>query len=747
MTASTNPAPDASPGNAASAAMIAPSDGETEFSRAVWRLRGDIRAYPRRKRAANGKMATVFVIEDPLQGKFYELGRAEYLFASRLDGRRTVQQTLATIEQAERLSLQQAQHVIQWLLSTQLLKQSGGAHGERLHEMERSLKRREAWQRYNPLTARLPLSHPDRWMARLARQHRWMVSRLFAVVVVLIATAALFQLAGQGSRLQSAARGVMSPQRWLWIALCWLVLKVVHEFAHGIVCRIYGGAVREAGIMLLYFFPVAYVDVTSSWRFRSKWQRIHVAAAGMQVELLIAAVAALVWSATTAGVLNDACFYVMVAASVTTVLFNANPLMRFDGYYILSDLLGVPNLYGRSQQHVAAAAKQLLFGIGASRPASRPSQGSQESPALEARSAPGPRWLLSLYGVAVVLWRVIVVAGIVLMLSQLFYGAGLVLACFVAASSLLVPLGRLLRYLQCSPEVDGAARRRFAMTAFAMVALIVPFLLLPLSPRPVAPGVIEFSSLSTVRAKADGFATEVLVEDGQWVERGQPLLMLVNLQLMSELEQHRREVTSAEIEARKHQQAGDEASRQAALQRLQSHRERLLEVEGQVSSQSVTAPIAGRVMARGLSHLVGQFFEEGDELLTIGDEAAKELRISMDQRQMEGWQQAEVRPNIRTRIPGVGVFRGTIETVEPLASTRPLHVSLCANAGGPLPVKLDGEKPRLIEPRFTAVIPLPRELAKQLHAGRRVTAVVELPRHSLWSYLRQQVQQWIKSRV
>ena len=123
------------------------------------------------------------------------------------------------------------------------------------------------------------------------------------------------------------------------------------------------GTVRETGIMFILFAPLAYVDVTSSWRFRSQWHRIHVAAAGMYVELAIAGIAAIVWSNTEGGWLSSMCFNTIVMASITTVMFNANPLMKFDGYYILSDALGMPNLYVNGQQYVSYWARRYLLGV------------------------------------------------------------------------------------------------------------------------------------------------------------------------------------------------------------------------------------------------------------------------------------------------------------------------------------------------------------------------------------------------
>ncbi len=196
--------------------------------------------------------------------------------------------------------------------------------------------------------------------------------------------------------------------------------------AHGLACARYGGRVRQAGVILVLFVPMAYVDVTSSWRFSSTWQRIVVATAGMYVELMVAAVAALIWSVSSPGAVSDLCFNVLFMAAVSTLLFNANPLMRFDGYYMLSDLVGLPNLASLGRTAVTDLARHGLLGV--------PSRGLP----LTARA----HFFVTAYGLAAWCWSLLVAAGLIMGAALLFHGAGIVLA---AAGVVLwwgLPLGR-----------------------------------------------------------------------------------------------------------------------------------------------------------------------------------------------------------------------------------------------------------------------------------------------------------------
>ena len=219
-----------------------------------WTLRADVRAMTR-PNSGQGSGEVSFVLEDSLQTRFYEIGHAEYLFVSKLDGKLTVSEALLAMPSEHRLNIEQARQVVHWLVTSQLVRLSGAAQGVRLHQMQKALRRREVMQRVNPLSARLPLARPDALLQTAAQKLRWLASWRLVVLTLLVAAIAAYFALGDWQRIRAAARGVASPERWLWIALCWLVLKGIHEFAHGIVCRIYGGNVREAGRDVALLLP------------------------------------------------------------------------------------------------------------------------------------------------------------------------------------------------------------------------------------------------------------------------------------------------------------------------------------------------------------------------------------------------------------------------------------------------------------------------------------------------------------
>ena len=309
--------------------------------------------------------ATCYHIEVPSQGQFFRVGYPEYVLLSLLDGRTTLAQALTLSVRAlgaKALSQTQALEVAVWLMENGLARL---AHDTQAGQRSSEPSPRGAagvLRHLNPFWLRLPVLHPDRLLTWLVPLVGWLFSPLLTVVGVLLIGAGVVVAATDWERFIASSHLIFSPGNWLSMGLAWMGLKAVHELAHALACKRYGGHVREAGLVLILFAPAAFVDVTTSWRFPSKWQRIHVAAAGMYVELVLAALAVMAWSRVDSVLLRHLLFNVILMASFSTLVFNANPLMRFDGYYILADLLEIPNLASESARFVQYLGARVFFG-------------------------------------------------------------------------------------------------------------------------------------------------------------------------------------------------------------------------------------------------------------------------------------------------------------------------------------------------------------------------------------------------
>ncbi|HEX8310465.1 MAG TPA: site-2 protease family protein, partial [Chthoniobacteraceae bacterium] len=307
-----------------------------------------------------------FIILDPLNNHFFRISPGAQRVLQRLDGRATIQVIWEAALEKDPNGAPGQEEMIQLLgqlHQANLLRGEIPADNARVFERFRKRRAREAKSFLNLMFLRVPLFDPDALLRRMLPWLRWIMTPLGAILWLGVVGAAVKVAIDHAPQLLAQSEGVLAPGNLLLLYAALLFIKLVHEFGHALSCRYWGGEVHQTGVALIYFSPVPYVDATSSWAFGSKWQRIFVASAGMIAELFVAALATFVWANTGEGALHSVAYNVMFIASVTTLLFNVNPLMRFDGYYILSDLLEMPNLQARSTRMLVHLCERYLFGI------------------------------------------------------------------------------------------------------------------------------------------------------------------------------------------------------------------------------------------------------------------------------------------------------------------------------------------------------------------------------------------------
>ncbi len=376
------------------------------------------------------------------------------------------------------------------------------------------------------------------------------------------------------------------------------LLKLFHEMGHAIVCKKYGGEVHTMGVMFIVFTPLPYIDATASWSMRSRWQRTLVGAAGMYVELLFAALATLIWVGTGPGLINSLAFNILVAGSVSSILFNGNPLLRFDAYYMLADAVDIPNLYQRANQQWLYYVDRWLFGTV-----------QAESPAHSFSEA---LWLSS-YAVLSLFYRLFVMSLITLMVADIWLGLGFIVVIMMLFVWLLIPLQKLLKYVLISPRLYRNRGRARAVTVVAVAGLVALISLLPLPYALEAPGVIEARQTLPVFSGAGGRLMALEVRPGDSVVEGQLLMRFDNEELLQDLQITRHQLQEAQWRSR---QALDEAGSDPApflrqIEALQQRQENLLKRQAQLS---VRAPQAGIWLGSSLQPRLGSIFNQ-DELL------------------------------------------------------------------------------------------------------------------------------------
>ncbi|MFT3788954.1 MAG: biotin/lipoyl-binding protein [Tepidisphaeraceae bacterium] len=392
-----------------------------------------------------------------------------------------------------------------------------------------------------------------------------------------------------------------NPENAVWLGIAFVVLKFIHELGHGFMCRRFGGECHELGVMFLVLFPAPYVDASSAWSFPNKYHRVLVGAGGMIFELAVAAVAAWVWVTTegnnAAAWINTMAYNVLLISSVSTVLFNANPLLRYDGYYILSDLLEMPNLQYRSREYSLYLIKRYLFRV----------KWSQPIPHGFRTKA----WLL-FYNYTSAPYRTLVSIGIMIFvlyqLPEELKILGLILFLGSVASFAIVPLFKTVKYLSLDPELH---RKRLLAWSWTLGFVTVLVLLLGVAHFHLpffdvrGEAVLLASAREPVFPKVEGKVVEVRVSDGQHVKKGDTILVLENKELDSQLAQAKARRRQLDIDMRAAEV--DFPDQAKALQReIEGVDAKLAEVKQQQDWLTVRAATDGVVVGPDLVSLLGR---------------------------------------------------------------------------------------------------------------------------------------------
>ena len=702
----------------------------------VFTLRSDLKFDAR-----NQDAVSFVVIEDPVRSKYFQVGSREYHFIASLDGKKTgteIVQALNSNLKADQEPFDEdsARAICQWLVQSNLVFGRGIDNAKRLSQQANAMKRSKIIGLLNPISFRIPLFNPNSILTKVQPYVQWWFSKWFAVIWCIVAVYAIGLMYTHWGKMGAASTGILSEFSWIWLLFTWLVLKIVHETAHGIACRRYGGEVPEAGVLLLLFTPMAFVNVTSMWRFANPWHRMVVAAAGMYVELFVSFVAFITWTRTT-GVVADMSFNIFIMASVTTILFNANPLMRFDGYFLLSDALAIPNLYTKGTNWFGDRLKSLFFGVPTT---------ANLCPQHELRTA-------AIYGSLAFFWKISISIRLTIGAGVLFQGAGLALSAIGIAMFFGVPIYKQIRML-FGPLAKHPVNKGRMAVSFGMVALtgVCLFSILKAPATKSAPAIVQFADETLVRADADGFISELLVQDGEAVTEGQRLIVLSNPKLSNEVVELERFADEALTQSRIYKKQDELSLSLAELDRHQQLKEQIAEKRLQAAGLEVLAPFDGFVFQRGLENQIGSFAKRGDALLSIAKRDTKEVVVSIDQRDLESIEGSEGE-QLRVVFPGLSVFESTLYRVDPRASQSPMHPSLCASAGGPLAVRpvrnedAEDAQVELLSPRFNVFLSLDSSCSNQLQSGQRGKAFFSTKQQSLGSYFYLAACDWLENKI
>lgn len=689
------------------------------------RRRPDLRA---RKHRYQGRV--YWVVKDPVGLQYYRFEEEEYAILQMLDGHSSLDEIAARFEREfppQTIRTEELQQFIGMLHRSGLIITDSAGQGLQLKKRrDERVKKERLATLSNILSLRFKGIDPERFFDLVYPYVRWFFTVRAMVFFIALAVAALTLVIVQFDVFRSRLpefHTFFAAQNWLWLAITLAVTKILHEFGHGLSCKHFGGECHEIGVMFLVLTPCLYCNVSDSWMLPNRWQRAAIGAAGMYVELCLASICTFIWWFTEPGPLNYLCLNVMFISSVSTVMFNANPLLRYDGYYILSDVLEIPNL--RQKSSTILNRKLGRWCLGMEEP---------EDPFLPKRK----QWLFATYTVAAAIYRWVVVLSILYFLNKVFEPYGLkILGQLIALGAVyglvVQPFVTLYKFFAVPGRLGKVKRTRMYLTLGVIAAILGAVFFLPLPSHVYCPLEVQARDAASVYVEVDGILDKILVKPGDHVEKGQLLAQLRNIDIDLSIADltGQREVYEAQLDGLNRVSFDDEQATAQITQvtkALESVREQLAQRESDREKLRLVAPEAGTVLPAPLveeqpndgMHLAtwaGSPFEpenlgaalvSGTKLCQIGDPHRLEAILVIDQGDIEF-----VEPGQRVKIMlAQSAEYAYVSQIEKKASVdlkvSPTHLS--SLHGGALPTQMGpGGVAHPMNPVFEALVPLPEE--------------------------------------
>jgi putative peptide zinc metalloprotease protein len=649
-----------------------------------------------------------YVLEDRSSGRQYRFTPAAHDLLGAMDGEATVQQIWDRAVERRRQEAPTQEEVLRLL---------GMLHGLDLIQCEvapditelfgrfESQQKQATMQRWSsPLSMKVSLFDPDRLLARLLPLlERMFSSGGFAIWSLLVITGLFTGLQHWSDLSENVIDRVLSPGNLLLLSLIYPCVKLAHEFGHAAATKVWGGEVHDMGALFIAFLPMPYVDCSAASMFRHRRQRAIVGAAGMMVELALAAVAMLLWVNVEPGLLRAAAFNVILIAGISTVLVNGNPLLRFDAYYILADLIGIPNLGTRANRYIGYLCQRYLFAVE-----------GLESPV----TAPGERvWFLG-YGVISYFYRTAITVSLVWFIAGKYFVVGVVLAIWAAIGQLGRPLWRIIAFVFASPQLAPQRLRAGTITGAAIAVPVLAVFGMSMPLTTIAEGVVWMPEGTELRTGADATVTRLNVRDGDFVRAGDVLLESEDPYLGSQIRLYAAQ--ARKVRAQLSAAVGNRVEMELARQKLEHAEAELARARERVADLIVRAPRAGRVVIPRSEDLVGKHFRQGEVVGYVLGDAPPTLRVVVAQERADLVRVRTERIFVRAASEPSKILRASLQRAVPGATDTLPSAALGSRGGGSFAVKPDDANgTALLQPAFQFDLELPFD-AGEARIGERM---------------------------
>jgi putative peptide zinc metalloprotease protein len=644
----------------------------------------------------------ILVLHNEESGKFYHLGAEESVVVSLLDGSIPLNQVAPSLKSlCIEWTDDELKAFLAMLVKSGLLSVVGADGHEQASAPPEPPPPRPAVQRVGMalgqlLSQRLPLGNADALASRLLPYVGFAYSRVgFAVWVIAITITCGIAL-DHSAAITAQCKLMFQPESWISIACVGVLIKVVHELGHAIAAKRKGVRVGSVGLTFFLFAPLAYIDLTNSWKLRPRWARIQIALGGVYLESWLAIFSTILFAWSSDEFTRHLLAQVMLIAGPATWVTNANPLLRLDGYYALSDGLDIPNLRMHGRNRCLAIFDHWLLGI----------------PMQESHLNGWRRHFAVCHALGSIVFQAFWMTGLVVAVWHWASSLGAVLACVALISWIVIPTAawwmRHWNAAGLNPVMGPGVRRRMLAVATVLM-MAIPTVLSARNPfAQGVPVVVQYRNEQVARAAVDGFVSSVFVKGNEYVHRGDLLMEITDEDLLLRRDQMSDELEVSLAKYRQLQNNGKLADAEAAHETAKQLRVSISELNESLAALCIVAMRDGVVVSEQPEKWLGRYAKRGDVLIRIADPDDKELLVAIAESEYSAYHQAvkQGRP-LTARIRGGSRLQVEPLMANPRFTTTLPHPALAAPAGGDIAVTPDAKE----EHGYRAAVPIGAAIA------------------------------------
>lgn len=619
-----------------------------------------------------------YILEDTHTSRHQRFNSIAYQFIGLLDGNQRVQDIFDLLNQQMGDFAPSQDDIIQLLgqlHQADLIQTEALVNTEELFERQARQQRSQLQQRFlNPLSQKLPLWDPEDFLNAHLPKVSWLFSKSFALIWLVVVGFALLQAGANWSQISHHFElNALAPYNVLLLFFLYPFIKILHELGHAFAMKLKGGEVHEMGINLMMFMPIPYVNVSNANHLRNKYDRMLISAAGILVESFMAAWGLLLFLFSEPGLMQDIGFNIMLTGGASSLFFNGNPLLKYDGYYILADALGIPNLYQRSSQLWPYLFQYHVFDL---KQVASPVSASGETV-----------WFI-VYSLTSLGYRLMLLWFVCVYLTEKFFALGVLLALWMVGLQILLPLYKALRFVTSSARL-GRKRHKAMLTSLAILVSGLALLgFVPLPAYTLAEGVVWLPDEAQIKTEQDGFIGNLLVNAHQSVQAGQVLAYLHDEALESKARVARAKVSELESQYRAEKES-NLVKAEIAKASLQVAEAELEHLNKKSQSMIITAAKSGQLLLPDADDLPGRYLKHGELIGYILDEQPPTIRMAVTQDHIGQFRDRIVDIHIRLVNQPFQEYPAQIIRLAPEATNTLPSPALATTGGGTIRVNTD----------------------------------------------------------